>query len=55
MIIIWKSAIFSGNLAFSNEFGISIDFQSKHDQPEWGLTNVYGPCTLEGKLNFVNW
>jgi hypothetical protein len=21
----------------------------------WVLTNIYAPCTLEGKLDFLNW
>jgi exonuclease III len=52
---IWKSSLFSGSLVFSNEYAISIEFFSKHDQSAWLLTNVYGPCTSEGKINFLNW
>jgi hypothetical protein len=55
LITIWKSVIFFGTLAFRNEFGISIDFTSKHDNSEWILTNVYGPCTSEGKHLFLGW
>jgi exonuclease III len=43
IITIWKSSLFSGSLAFSNEYAISIEFLSKHDQSAWLLTNVYGP------------
>jgi exonuclease III len=55
IITIWKSSHFSGSLAFSNEYAISIEFLSKHDQSAWLLTNVYGPYTSEGKINFLNW
>jgi hypothetical protein len=55
IITIWKSSLFSGSLAFSNEYAISIEFLSKHDQSAWVLTNVYGPSTFEGKINFLNW
>lgn len=55
LIIIWKSAQLIGSLAFSNHFAISVEFQSKYDQTEWVLTNVYGPCTPEGKLLFMDW
>jgi exonuclease III len=53
IITIWKSSQFTGSLAFSNKFAISLDFHSNHDQSEWLLTNVYGPCTPEGKLDFI--
>jgi exonuclease III len=52
---IWKSSLFSGSLVFSNDYAISIEFLSKHDQSAWLLTNVYGPCTSEGKINLLNW
>jgi exonuclease III len=55
IITIWKSSLFSGSLAFSNAYAISIEFLSKHDQSAWLLTNVYGPCTSEGKIVFLNW
>jgi hypothetical protein len=32
-----------------------IDFESKHDNSEWFLTNVYGPCTPDGKQLFLGW
>jgi exonuclease III len=55
LIIIWKSFHLLGSLAFSNDFAISVDFQSKYDQSEWVLTNVYGPCSPEGKQSFLHW
>jgi exonuclease III len=55
IITIWKSAQFTGSLAFSNNFVVSIDFHSNHDQSDWVLTNVYGPCTPEGKLDFIQY
>jgi hypothetical protein len=54
IITIWKSSQFSGSLAFSNEYANSIEFLSNHDQSAWLLTNVYGPCTPDGKFNFLN-
>ncbi|KAG2621111.1 hypothetical protein PVAP13_3NG170326, partial [Panicum virgatum] len=44
-----------GTLAFANEFSISVEFISKHNDLQWILTNVYGPCTSFGKQNFTNW
>jgi hypothetical protein len=55
LIIIWKSSQLIGSLSFVNEYAISVDFQSKFDQSEWVSTNVYGPCTPEGKMLFLRW
>lgn len=55
IITIWNSSILEGHLAFSNQFAISVDFKSKHNNTEWLLTNVYGPCTREGKIEFATW
>jgi hypothetical protein len=55
IITIWKSAQFTGSLAFSNNYVISVDLHSNHDQADWILTIVYGPCTPEGKLDFIDW
>ena len=32
-----------------------MDFRSLHNNAEWLLTNIFGPCTDEGKLSFVDW
>ena len=55
LITIWKSTYFEGHLAFHNSFSLSVDFRSLHNNAEWLLTNIYGPCTDEGKLSFVDW
>jgi len=47
--------MFTGHLVFSNEFGISVEFSSNHNASDWVLTNVYGPYTATGKLQFINW
>jgi mannosylglycoprotein endo-beta-mannosidase len=55
ILIGWKGHLSSGNKIFSNEFGISLEFTSAHNNDSWILTCVYGPCTPEGKLAFLNW
>lgn len=55
IITAWKSRMFSGELIFSNEFAISVELNSMHNDESWILTNVYAPCTDEGKRNFINW
>lgn len=55
ILIAWKGSLFSGNrLSFEN-FALTIEFCSKHDNSKWVLTCVYGPCTTEGKTVFLNW
>ena len=55
MITIWKSAYFEGHLAFHNSFSLSVDFRSLHNNAEWLLTNIYGPCPNDGKHSLVEW
>ena len=40
---------------FSNEFSLTMEFISLHNDANWVLTCVYGPCTADGKGLFLNW
>lgn len=51
----WKSSAFSGQLVFSNNYAISIEFTSKLNNETWLLTTVYAPCTPVGKRAFLDW
>jgi exonuclease III len=51
----WKSNIFSGHLMFQNSFAITVRLVAKHNRDSWLLTNVYGPCTHDGKREFLHW
>lgn len=55
ILVAWKSAAFSGNLVFSNNFALSIEFTSKLSNDTWILTTIYAPCTLSGKIEFLEW
>jgi exonuclease III len=55
LITAWKSRNFSGGLCFSNQYGISISLSSTISDDNWIVTNLYGPCTPEGKKNFTDW
>lgn len=55
IIIIWKSSLFQGHLSFQNNFAISVEFKAKYNYMKCVLTNVYGPCTSEGKIEFTSW
>jgi hemerythrin-like domain-containing protein len=44
-----------GEMIFSNEFAVLVEFTSLINNECWIVTNVYGPCTTEGKKNFTEW
>jgi exonuclease III len=54
-MIIWKSSRFSGNIIFQNNFAMSIEFISTFSGAQWVLTNIYAPCTPEGRIEFLDW
>lgn len=51
----WKSRLFSGELVFSNQYGISVEITSNISEDCWIITNLYGPCMTEGKRDFTEW
>jgi len=53
--IIWKSSMFVGQLSFSNEYAVSVNFTSTLNNATWMLTVVYAPCTFDGKRAFIDW
>jgi exonuclease III len=53
--VIWKSSLFLGQLTFSNDYAISVEFTSKLNNENWLLTVVYAPCTPLGKRTFLEW
>lgn len=55
LLVSWKSNLLSGYLKFSTGSSIAVSFASKHDDNEWTLLNVYGPCTNDGKREFTSW
>jgi exonuclease III len=54
-LIVWNSSKFFGHLSFQNEYAQSVEFTCKLSGEVWILTNVYAPCTSEGKMAFLNW
>lgn len=55
IIIIWKSSMFHCQLMFQNDYALTVEFSSLHNAASWLLTNVYAPCTHEGKRAFLDW
>jgi len=50
-----KGRFLGGVEVFRNNFALSLEFTSCHDNSLWVLTNIYGPCDAEGKQNFMDW
>jgi len=55
ILIVWKSNLFSAVRTSHNAFSLTMEFCSKHNCTKWSLTNIYAPCTPEGKQSFLNW
>lgn len=55
ILVAWKGSLFSGVEIFQNEFSISIEFTSLANNDTWVLRTVYGPCTSERKMDFLDW
>jgi exonuclease III len=55
LIIIWCSSLFSGLVIHNEIFALTISFQSTKSQHTFKLSNIYGPCSGEGRIDFVNW
>jgi hypothetical protein len=55
-IITWKSSRFIGRVISCNEFAMSVEFSCTLSDAAWILecTNIYTPCTTEGKMEFSN-
>jgi len=55
ILVAWNGSLFSSNKIFSNDYCLSMEFTSTHNDAYWVLTCVYGPCTAEAKVLFLNW
>jgi hypothetical protein len=42
-------------VVFQNDFAMSVEFVYAFLGATWILTNVYAPCTPEGRLEFLEW
>lgn len=54
-LIAWSSSTFSGDLIFQNQYAQSVEFKCHASSECWILTNVYAPCTNEGRAQFLEW
>jgi hypothetical protein len=51
----WKSNRFNGHIIDRNAYAMIMEFVSTFSGVTWVLTNIYAPCTPEGKMDFLNW
>jgi exonuclease III len=49
-ITVWNSSKLVGNVIFQNEYALSVEFFSNSSNDSWIITNIYVPCTPQGKL-----
>ena len=54
ILTVWHSDVFKGALIEVKPFGIVISFTSVHNNDQWFLVNVYGPCEGIMRDEFVN-
>jgi exonuclease III len=55
IIVLWNSSIFTGVLMEVKKYGILVNFTSAHNNVNWSLVSVYGPCQGVERDNFVSW
>jgi hypothetical protein len=54
-LILWNSSIFSALLVQVQRFGLVVNFTSSHNNANFTLVFVYGPCQGVERDNFVSW
>lgn len=55
IITIWNGNLLKGKVISQNYFHITIEFTSNLDNSTWLLSNIYGPNSVEGKQEFIDW
>lgn len=55
LLVAWNDNFFQGPTVFENKFSLSIQITSVHTGEIWFLTNIYGPCLPEEKVEFLDW
>lgn len=55
LLTAWRSDVFCGTLLEVKPYTIVMQFTSVHNNEQWFLVNVYGPCQGELHDEFVSW
>jgi hypothetical protein len=42
-------------VTFQNDYAMSVEFISSMSGASWFLTNIYAPCSHEGRQDFLDW
>ena len=55
LLVAWNGSQFSREVIAQNRFSLSIQFTSLLSNQSWILSNIYGPCDPQDKIEFINW
>jgi exonuclease III len=55
LITIWNGNAFSGTLIDQSSFHITVKLTCLLSSQIWYITNIYAPCTNEGRNDFAQW
>ena len=54
IVTVWNETLYSGEMIFQNKFSLSIHFTCNSSSKTWILTNIYGLCNHEDKIEFID-
>jgi exonuclease III len=54
-ITVWNSSKLVSTVIFQNEYALSVEFFYNSSNDSWIITNIYAPCTPQGKMDFLDW
>jgi hypothetical protein len=55
LLTVWNGNQFYRELVDSNSLAITVKLTYLQSHQQWFLSNVYGPCTPNGRADFTNW
>lgn len=55
LLTAWNGSLFEGVLVHQTRFSLTVKLTSTINAQSWFLTNIYGPCSLGDKTEFVSW
>ena len=55
ILTIWNGHYFAGRVISQNSFQLTVELKCNFSNKIWYITNVYAPCSNEGRTEFVDW
>jgi exonuclease III len=55
IITIWNGSMYNGTVISQNAFHITVALTCTFTDRTWHLTNIYAPCNIEGRNDFIQW